>query len=262
MYTPAGMLRISFLPRTYPAVRDVCDICVTHLTTRLPTRSHVSLSKAIATVASMDVDYINVGCEEPQAPGSDIRAAAAMLIHAAEPLLHLPTPMDIDEHDQLGLDSQQQQSSSLQNEDRALHQFGPGPAFSARPRTSAAAPAEARIRLFLVLDTNVLLGDDGLGLLKLVREFFPPQPRSRKELRDSAMALVEEGTCGGAADASTHGFGSGGGDTPVAFSCVAVLPWTVLAELDELKAAWRGPSGPNGESHFLVHFFPPPWFRV
>ncbi|KAG2449739.1 hypothetical protein HYH02_005265 [Chlamydomonas schloesseri] len=79
-----------------------------------------------------------------------------------------------------------------------------------------ATSATAAPRLYLVLDTNVLLRRDGLALLHTLRQRF--------------AAATDGPEAAAGAEAAAAG-------TAARISCVAVVPWTVLAELDGLKSA-------------------------
>lgn len=127
----------------------------------------------------MEVD--SAGAAATGAPTADV-GVLQQLLQETQPL-SLPAPMDID------LD------------------------LAAPAATTAAGPAP---RLYLVLDTNVLLRRDGLELLHTLRRRFAASSSS-----DEAGAAGE---------------GVGAAAAAAGISCVAVVPWTVLAELDGLKS--------------------------
>eukprot|EP00198_Chlamydomonas_reinhardtii_P007900 XP_001697237.1 predicted protein [Chlamydomonas reinhardtii] len=134
---------------------------------------------ALDGAVTMEVD--SAGAAATGAPTADV-GVLQQLLQETQPL-SLPAPMDID------LD------------------------LAAPAATTAAGPAP---RLYLVLDTNVLLRRDGLELLHTLRRRFAASSSS-----DEAGAAGE---------------GVGAAAAAAGISCVAVVPWTVLAELDGLKS--------------------------
>ncbi|KAG2428632.1 hypothetical protein HXX76_011339 [Chlamydomonas incerta] len=133
---------------------------------------------ALDGAVTMEVD--TSGAAAPAGPGAD-GALLQQLLQETQPL-SLPAPMDVDV-------------------DLAA---------------SAGAAAGPAPRLYLVLDTNVLLRRDGMALLHTLRQRFA----------GPSAASAEAAGAGKGAEAAAGGL-----------SCVAVVPWTVLAELDGLKSA-------------------------
>ncbi|GLI63924.1 hypothetical protein VaNZ11_007059 [Volvox africanus] len=163
---------------------------------------------AIEEVVSMDVDSEGVAYHEWLIPGSLLAVTGS---------LHLPMPMDLD--------------------------VMPG----SGPPGSMAAQAN-RMRLYLVVDTNVLLRREGVELLQLIRRLFAPFPQNRIVPAAGHGRRSEEDSTRGSGGGSGRGSGGGriddradrGSGDCAGFSCVAVIPWMVLAELDGLKGSWQG----------------------
>lgn len=139
------------------------------------------------------------------APG--LTPAEERLLRATDPL-HLPTPMDIDATVEAAMAAAVTAAAAA----AAAGGVGVnGPALD----TDMLLAALHRPNLYIVVDTNVLLRPDGVALLSSLRRRYAPR---------GLLAAAD-----------------GGASRPL--HCVAVVPWTVVAELDGLKGGAGGAGG-------------------
>ncbi len=173
--------------------------------------------QALEHVIAMEVDHAPAF---PGAPGTGsgtgsgtitgLTPAEERLLHATDPL-HLPTPMDIDATVEAAM-------AAAVTAAAAAAAAGVGGPVSIDADMLLAALH--RPNLYVVVDTNVLLRPDGVALLNSLRRRYAPRG-----------LLAAAGADGG----------GGGASKPL--HCVAVVPWTVVAELDGLKGGAGGAGG-------------------